>query len=77
MTHPEKPMNVNEAANFLGYSKTYLYELIQKNEVPHYRPTGRKVIFLPKDLIEWVKSGKVKTNQEIEAEAANHIKQTA
>ena len=68
MSQNDTPLTSKKAAEFLGYSKSYLYELVQKGLIPHYKPTGRKVIFLQSDLIDFVKSGKVKTQREIEEE---------
>lgn len=59
------PLTIDEAAEFLHLSKSHLYRLTSKGEIPHYKPTGKRIYFFRNDLIEFLKSGKVRTNQEI------------
>lgn len=66
----EKPLNVEEAAEFLDLSKSHIYKLSSRGEIPHYKPTGKRLYFLKEDLIDFLKAGKVKTNREIEKEIA-------
>lgn len=71
MAHIEnKPLNMDEAAEFLHLSKSHLYRLTSKGEIPHYKPTGKRIYFFKDDLIDFLKAGKVKTNQEIAKEIA-------
>ena len=46
----DRPLSVKEAAEYLGYTKTYLYKLIHHKQIPHYKPTGSKVVFKLEDL---------------------------
>ncbi|WP_020402108.1 helix-turn-helix domain-containing protein [Gracilimonas tropica] len=71
----QKPLNVEEAAEFLDLSKSHLYKLTSRGEIPHYKPTGKRLYFLPEDLIEYLKAGRVKTNRELDQEAAKYVAQ--
>ena len=52
---PKEILTAQEAADLLGYTKTYLYELARTGKVPgHKGPSGRKWFFLRNKLIEWV-----------------------
>lgn len=73
----QKPLNVEEAADFLDLSKSHLYKLTSKGEIPHYKPTGKRLYFLIEDLLDYLKSGRVKTTDEIEAEASRYIAEKA
>lgn len=69
----EKPLNVEAAAEFLDISKSHLYKLTSQGVIPHYQPGGKRIYFMPSDLLDYVRSGKKKTADEIEREAINAI----
>lgn len=66
----ESPLNVEEAAEFLGISTSHLYKLTSKGQIPHYKPFGKRLYFYQSDLNEIIKSGRVMTDEEIRQEAA-------
>lgn len=66
----EKPIDINEASQFLGRAKDTMYKDVQNNVVPYYKKAGR-LYFLKSELLEWIKSGKIKTNSEISDELDN------
>lgn len=69
----QKPLNTEQAAAFLDVSVSHLYKLTSRGEIPHYKPTGKRLYFLPEDLLEYVKAGRVKTAQELDREAAKYV----
>lgn len=69
----QKPFNVDEAANFLGISKSHLYKLTSSGSISHYKPGGKCLYFMPDDLLDYIKSGKVKTADELETDAIEMI----
>ena len=48
-------LNVEEAAAYLNFSKTYLYRLAKANMIPHVN-FGRHIIFRKRDLYDWLGS---------------------
>lgn len=50
----DKPLNFNQAAEYLGFSHSYLYKLTSRKIVPCYRPTGKVLFFSKAELDEWV-----------------------
>jgi excisionase family DNA binding protein len=67
---PEK-MNVEQAAKFLDYEISTLYEKTSKKEIPHTKK-GNRLHFYRSELIEWLKTGKVKTRSELQSEAIGY-----
>lgn len=65
----EDLLTVAQAAVYLDLSKTYVYRLISKNELPHMK-RGARVYFLKAELLAYLKQGRNKTNAEIFADAA-------
>ncbi|GLB49841.1 DNA-binding protein [Neptunitalea sp. Y10] len=53
-------------------TKPTWYSKISRNEVPYYK-RGKKVYFLKSEIDEWLKTGKRKTNTEIEQEAQEFL----
>ncbi|MCF8401455.1 MAG: helix-turn-helix domain-containing protein [Bacteroidales bacterium] len=66
-------LNFEEAAEFTGLSKSYLYQLTHKNLVPCYRPLGKQLRFSKAELEKWMLSNPVKTRPQIDKEARKHI----
>jgi excisionase family DNA binding protein len=65
MQRENKPMTIEEAAKFLSLSKSHIYKLTSRGEIPHYKPTGKRIYFFRDDLIDFLKAGRVRTNTEI------------
>ena len=52
----EKVLSVTQAAEYLGYSKFYIYKLIHQKQLSHFKPAGLrgKVFFLQEDLEKFI-----------------------
>lgn len=50
----DKPLTVEQAADFTGFSKAYIYKLVHLKKIPCFKPEGGKVIFSQDDLIKFV-----------------------
>ena len=59
----------DEAARYLGISKSYLYKLSMKQQIPHYKPMGKLCYFNRVELEQWLQSNKVLTLGEVEQQA--------
>ena len=70
----EKPLTVAEAAAFLGISKHTVYRLVQRRNLPHFKPTGKTLYFYPSDLNAWVQARPIKTREEINRAAGDFIR---
>jgi excisionase family DNA binding protein len=65
----QRPLGINEAAEFTGLSKAYLYKLTHLGKIPYYKPTGGKVYFKIDDLEKFVFSGRQSTEAELREQA--------
>lgn len=50
----DKPLNFNQAAEYLGFSHSYLYKLTSRKIIPCHRPTGKVLFFSKAELDEWI-----------------------
>lgn len=61
-------MNFNELVEYTGFSKSYLYKLTSRCEIPFYRPQGKHMFFNKKEVDLWLQRNRSKTDSEIEGE---------
>lgn len=59
----------DEAARYLGISKSYLYKLTMRQLIPHYKPLGKMCYFNRQELEAWLQANRVSTSEEIEQKA--------
>ena len=68
-----KPLTLKEAAEFLDFSRSYLYRLTSQGRVPCYKPEGKRVYFDRAELVNWLKRNRIRPQEEIEGKAASYI----
>ncbi len=71
-TPAEKLLTVQEAAKFLNLSVPTIYSKVSKGELPVMK-RSKRLYFSNIELMEYLKSGRKKTNSEITAEANNYL----
>ncbi len=73
---PEKDQNklltVHEAANFLNLSVPTIYSKANKNELP-FMKKGKRLYFFTNELLNYIKSGKISSIEEINDRANNYM----
>ena len=68
-----KPLTLKEAAEFLDFSRSYLYRLTSQGRIPCYKPEGKRVYFDRAELVDWLKRNRIRPQEEIEGKAASYI----
>ncbi|PLW99248.1 MAG: DNA-binding protein [Marinilabiliales bacterium] len=68
----EQLLTVEECAAFLHVSKATIYKHISKGDIPVMKRFGQNY-FLKSELIAYLKTGRKKTNAEIENEAEDRL----
>lgn len=68
-TLQNRPLTVKEASEYLGYSPSYLYKLIHLKQIPHYKPTGSKVVFKLEDLEAYAFRNRKSASYELQEQA--------
>ena len=61
-----------EAARYMGISKSYLYKLTMRQQIPHYKPMGKMCYFNRAELETWLQNNRVATSEEINERANNY-----
>ena len=68
-----KPLTLKEAAEFLDFSRSYLYRLTSQGRIPCYKPEGKRVYFDRAELVDWLKRNRIRPQEETEETAASYI----
>ncbi|MBR5688182.1 MAG: helix-turn-helix domain-containing protein [Prevotella sp.] len=59
----------DEAARYMGISKSYLYKLTMRQKIPHYKPMGKMCYFNRLELEKWLQGNRVATDEELSQQA--------
>jgi excisionase family DNA binding protein len=62
----------DEAAMYMGISKSYLYKLTMRQEIPHYKPMGKMCYFNRVELEQWIQRHRIATTEELNDAAARY-----
>ena len=63
-----------EAARYMGLSLSHLYKLTMRQEIPHYKPSGKMVYFNRAEVEQWMQRCRINTTDEAQAEANRYCK---
>ena len=66
-------LTLEEAALFMGISKSSLYKMTHKHELPFYRPNGKLIYFEKSELVKWMLQNRSMTEDEIEEAARQQM----
>jgi excisionase family DNA binding protein len=70
----KKALTMTDASLLSGLSKSHLYKLVCYKKIPHYKSDGGKLTYFDKDeLNAWMLQNRVKTVDELKAEAATYV----
>ena len=59
MNETQKPLNVQEAAEFLNLKPSYIYNLVFYGKLTAYKPSGKRLLFKVSDLEKYAYRHKV------------------
>lgn len=62
----------DEAAKYMGVSKSYLYKLTMTKQIPHYKPLGKMCYFNRQELEQWLQSNRHSTDAELSQQAQSY-----
>lgn len=65
-------LTFDEACDYTGISRSYLYKLTSSGKIPHSKPNGKMLFFEKKKLVAWLLQNNRKSKQELETEALAH-----
>ena len=69
----KKMLTLDEASQYLGMNKSYLYKLTSSRKIPFYKPLGKMCYFNREELEEWLQKIRITPNSEIDQAATNYL----
>lgn len=66
-------LNLEDVALLTGLSKSHIYKLTYRHEIPFYRPNGKQIYFDRRELEAWMKRNRVATVDEIDQAATKYL----
>ncbi|MFD0792060.1 helix-turn-helix domain-containing protein [Mucilaginibacter litoreus] len=67
-------LTIDEAADYMGISKSWLYKMTMSGELPTYRPGGKRIYLKRSDINQWMSSKRRSSASEIEQAANDYIR---
>jgi excisionase family DNA binding protein len=62
----------DEAARYMGISKSYLYKLTMRAIIPHFKPMGKMCYFNRVELEQWLQQNRVATQRDLQDRANSY-----
>lgn len=62
-------LTLDEAAQYTGMKKSYLYKLTASKAIPHYKPNGKNCFFRRTELENWLTTNPVATVADLNGQA--------
>lgn len=66
-------LTFEEACDYTGISRSYLYKLTSSGDIPFSKPNGKIIFFSKKKLDTWLLQNSKKSNRELQNEALSYI----
>lgn len=70
-------LTLEEASIYMGISKSSLYKMTHRHELPFYRPNGKFIYFEKAELLKWMRQNRNRSEIETNEEAARHMNELA
>jgi len=70
-------LTLEEAALFMGISKSSLYKMTHKHEIPFYRPNGKLIYFEKAELLNLMRQNRCMSEAETKEAASKHMTELA
>lgn len=65
-------LTLAEAAEYMGLKKSYLYRLTHEKRIKHYKPNNKMIYFMVEDIIAWLTSNPILTDEELSEQAQSY-----
>lgn len=69
-------LTTDEAARYMNVSKSALYKLMMRREIPFSKPNGKLCFFSRQELENWLMRNRVATADELQEQAENYCSRT-
>lgn len=67
-------LTLEEAARFMGVTKSSLYKMTHEQTIPYYKPNGKMVYFEKVELLTWIRRNAIASKAQVSEEANRILK---
>ena len=71
----KKVLTLEEACDYTGISRSYLYKLTSTEVIPHSKPSGKLIYFEREELEHWLMQNKKFSDSDFKESAAHKSKE--
>lgn len=72
LTAQKEVLTFDEACEYSGISRSYLYKLTSSGMIPHSKPNGKMIFFERGALVSWLLQNKRRSKEELQAAATRY-----
>jgi len=65
-------LSLKEVADYMGVSPSTIYKLTSARKIPYFKPGGKLVYFNRDEILTWLQSNPVATDENLTQRALNH-----
>lgn len=65
LTHKKKVLTFEEACEYMGVSRSFLYKLTSRRQIPHSKPNGKMIFFEKSEVNDWLLRNRRNSNEKL------------
>lgn len=69
----ESILNIKQAQEYMGISKSFLYKLTSASRIKFYKPSGKLIYFKKSDLDNWMLQNENSSVEDLEKEVKDYL----
>ncbi len=73
INNSKRILNVDELSEYIGFSKSYIYKLVARNEIAYSKPLGKKLFFDKRKIDDWLMQKSSISKQDIQQKAESYV----
>ena len=73
LTGTKTVLTFEEACNYTGFAKSFMYKMTSTGKIPCYKPQGKMIYFERAELENWLLKNKVTQASEIDEKASTYV----
>jgi len=68
MINDKNILTVEDLMDYTDFSQKQIYKLTSTRQIPHYKPSGRKLFFKKNEIDDWITRGRIDTFDDLSNE---------
>lgn len=73
LTATKTVLTFDEACNYTGFAKSFMYKMTSTGKVPCYKPQGKMIYFERAELEKWLLRNRITPASEIDEQASTYV----